>query len=206
MRRLKWQTVPGGLTGPTHLKRATLDDGTVVEMWDDPRWTRAVKQLKRGKTAALGRLMRAERQVPEDITAMLAAMLDPPSGYLGIRLRVSGKIGPRRLEKRFKLLGERLAVHRELRDAGAGKRGQFEAALETVANARKKCRLPRSHGYLTKCWKHCEKEHTFSVDACTWAGVVGPRYPASLRGSDCRRQSILYEYDPKPANAVRPPL
>jgi len=145
----KWSEVPGGLAGPTHTKRRVLDDGTTIEVWDDPKWTSALSELRARRPRALGELLRKERVVPEDIAYSLGTMLAPPKGYRGARLMV-------RVPARWTLANaadaEKHAVHLEIKKAQT-KYPKLEAAIAAVATQRKARGLPHSRRYLLACWK-----------------------------------------------------
>ncbi len=71
--------------------RAMADDGLVVEIWNDPVWTPALRTLEdEGDARPLAQLFRDESKQPPpfEVVNALGKMLDPPQGYVGRHLKI----------------------------------------------------------------------------------------------------------------------
>ncbi len=67
------------------------DDGLVVEIWNDPVWTPALRTLEdEGDARPLAQLFRDESKQPPpfEVVNALGKMLDPPQGYVGRHLKI----------------------------------------------------------------------------------------------------------------------
>ena len=116
MTKGKWEIVPSGLGPPTYLKRKKVSDDLVLEMWNHPRWSPALKALRKGNTRPIGKLLRSGGPVPEEIATALGIMLDPTPAYKGTRLEARA---PKRWTTRRLLAtyGEKRMVRKEIEAA-----------------------------------------------------------------------------------------
>jgi hypothetical protein len=151
MTKGKWETVPGGLGGPTYLKRKVVSDDLVLEKWHHPQWSPALKALAKGKTELLGELLRGGGPVPEEVAKTLGTMLDPTPEYRGTRLEA-------RVPKRWttrKLAGvmrDKREARKEIEVALELAGGKLEAALASVIASREAQGKHHSRRYLLQAW------------------------------------------------------
>jgi hypothetical protein len=107
-----------------------MNDDVVVEVWDDPIWSPALEALEReGNPKPLAKLLREGLSPPLEVTERLGILLDPPEGYVGLRLTV--KTPKRRRDNAIRALVE----DRKLRGkilAGLQETGKLESAIATV--------------------------------------------------------------------------
>ncbi len=163
MKKGKWEAVPGGLAGPTYLKRKFVDDNLTLERWHHPQWSPALKALSNGNTKSIGKLLRAGSPVPEDVAKTLGIMLAPTPAYKGTRLQAQV---PKKwtTKQRAQVLGERRLVRKELEAALKVANGKLESAIADVSVKREKQGKPHSRRYLMQCWKLSDAEIVFQIE------------------------------------------
>jgi hypothetical protein len=108
------------------------DDDIIVEVWDDPIWSPALKALQdEGNVQLLANLLRdcGKHPPPFEVTNELGKMLQPPKGYGGRKLKV---ISPKKgFEYRLSVLAREVKIRRSLEEATA-RLGKREAAIQEV--------------------------------------------------------------------------
>jgi len=152
-----WEDVPGGLAGPTFLKRKYFPNGDFLEMWDHPEWSPALVELKNGNKEPLRQLLLRGEPAPGDVARELGKMLCVTKEYKGARLEV-------RVPKRWTIanmqerLREMCEARREIEAERRRTGGKLEAAVSAVAMKRKACGKNHSRRYLMECHKVDDKE------------------------------------------------